>query len=141
MLQVNLTGLRQTDSLWWLATSSPHAGSTLDLLHTGGTSAAAIGLFLLLAGWAEKIGVRFLLPLSGPGAMTLTLYSLHVWAVSWFADQPLPSGWTDETKYWAQALAVSAIGVAFALLRRRGPLEWLAHQASRLGSYRPAGVG
>ena len=140
MLQVNLTGLRQTDSLWWLATASPHAGTTLDLLHTGGTAAAAIGFFLLLGSWSERIGVRFLLVLSGPGAMTLTLYSLHVWAVSWFVDQPLPSGWTNETMYWAQALTVIAVGAVFALLRRRGPLEWLAHRASRLGSYRPAAV-
>ncbi|MFJ5955783.1 heparan-alpha-glucosaminide N-acetyltransferase domain-containing protein [Paenarthrobacter sp. NPDC092416] len=141
MLQVNLTGLEQTGSWWWLATASPHAGTTLDLLHTAGVAAAVVGLFLLLGSLAERVKVNFLILLSGPGAMTLTLYSTHVWVVSGFYDQPLPAGWTDEGMYWAQALTAVGIGVCFALLRRRGPLEWVAHQASRLGSYRPAAVG
>ncbi|MFE4195481.1 heparan-alpha-glucosaminide N-acetyltransferase domain-containing protein [Paenarthrobacter sp. NPDC056912] len=141
MLQVNLTGLQQVDSWWWLATAAPHAGTTLDLLHTSGVAAAIVGLFLLLGRLAEKAKVNFLLVLSGPGAMTLSLYSAHVWVVSGFTNQPLPAGWTDESVYWTQALAAVGIGVCFALLRRRGPLEWLAHQASTLGSYRPAAVG
>ncbi|SEJ25378.1 Protein of unknown function [Arthrobacter sp. yr096] len=141
MLQVNLTGLEQTGSWWWLATAAPHAGTTLDLLHTGGTAAGAVGLFLLLGTLAERIKVNFLIVLSGPGAMTLSLYSAHVWVVSGFTDKPLPAGWTDEGMYWAQALAAIVIGVLFALLRRRGPLEWVAHTASRVGSYRPAVEG
>lgn len=141
MLQVNLTGLQQVDSWWWLATAAPHAGTTLDLLHTGGVAAAVVGFTLLLGTWAERIKVNFLIVLSGPGAMTLTLYSIHVWVVSGFHGRPLPAGWTDVGMYWTQALAAVGIGVCFALLRRRGPLEWLAHQAARLGSYRPAAVG
>ncbi|MFI2564545.1 heparan-alpha-glucosaminide N-acetyltransferase domain-containing protein [Paenarthrobacter sp. NPDC018779] len=141
MLQVNLTGLQQTGSWWWLATASPHAGTTLDLLHTSGVAAAVTGVFLLLGKLAERIKVNFLVVLSGPGAMTLTLYTAHVWVVSGFTGNPLPAGWTDEGMYWPQALAAVSIGACFALLRRRGPLEWLAHQASRLGSYRPAAVG
>ncbi|MET3905566.1 heparan-alpha-glucosaminide N-acetyltransferase domain-containing protein [Paenarthrobacter sp. 4246] len=141
MLQVNLTGLEQTGSWWWLATASPHAGTTLDLLHTSGTAAAVVGFFLLLGTVAERIKVNFLIVLSGPGAMTLSLYSAHVWVVSGFTNQPLPAGWTEEVMYWTQALCAVAIGVCFALIRRRGPLEWVAHTASRLGSYRPAAVG
>ncbi|MGO4253476.1 heparan-alpha-glucosaminide N-acetyltransferase domain-containing protein [Paenarthrobacter sp. TAF1] len=141
MLQVNLTGLQQVDSWWWLATASPHAGTTLDLLHTSGVAAGVVGIFLMLGRLAERIKVNFLLVLSGPGAMTLSLYSAHVWLVSGFTNQPLPAGWTDEGMYWTQALGAIGIGVCFALLRRRGPLEWAAHMASRLGSYRPAAVG
>lgn len=141
MLQVNLTGLQQVDSWWWLATAAPHAGTTLDLLHTGGTAAAVVGLFLLLGTVAERAKVNFLILLSGPGAMTLSLYSAHVWVVSGFTNKPLPAGWTPEGMYWAQAIAAIIIGACFSLLRRRGPLEWVAHQASRLGSYRPAAVG
>ena len=141
MLQVNLTGLEQTGSWWWLATASPHAGTTLDLLHSSGTAAAAVGFFLLLGTVTERIKVNFLIVLSGPGAMTLSLYSAHVWVVSGFTNQPLPAGWTEEGMYWTQALCAVAIGVCFALLRRRGPLEWVAHTASKLGSYRPAAVG
>lgn len=141
MLQVNVTGLEQTGSWWWLATAAPHAGTTLDLLHSGGVAAAVVGLFLLLGTLAERIRINFLVLLSGPGAMTLSLYSAHVWMVSAFTNQPLPSGWTDEGMYWAQALTAVAIGVCFAVLQLRGPLEWVAHTASRLGSHRPAAVG
>ncbi|BCW62569.1 heparan-alpha-glucosaminide N-acetyltransferase domain-containing protein [Arthrobacter sp. StoSoilB22] len=141
MLQVNVTGLEQTGSWWWLATAAPHAGTTLDLLHSGGVAAAVVGLFLLLGTLAERIRINFLILLSGPGAMTLSLYSAHVWVVSAFTNQPLPSGWTDEGMYWAQALTAVAIGVCFAVLQHRGPLEWVAHTASRLGSHRPAAVG
>ncbi|WP_369746374.1 heparan-alpha-glucosaminide N-acetyltransferase domain-containing protein [Paenarthrobacter sp. AMU7] len=141
MLQVNLTGLEQTGSWWWLATAAPHAGTTLDLLHTSGTAAAVVGFFLLLGTVADRIKVNILIVLSGPGAMTLSLYSAHVWVVSGFTNQPLPAGWTEEGMYWTQALCAVAIGVCFALLRRRGPLEWVAHTASKLGSYRPAAVG
>ena len=141
MLQVNLTGLEQTGSWWWLATASPHAGTTLGLLHSSGTAAAVVGFFLLLGKAAERIKVNFLIVLSGPGAMTLSLYSAHVWVVSGFTNQPLPAGWTEEGMYWTQALCAVVIGVCFTLLRRRGPLEWVAHAASRLGSYRPAAVG
>ena len=100
-----------------------------------------MGFFLLLGTVAERIKVNFLIVLSGPGAMTLSLYSAHVWVVSGFTNQPLPAGWTEEGMYWTQALTAVAIGVCFALLRRRGPLEWVAHTASKLGSYRPAAVG
>ncbi|MFJ4263880.1 heparan-alpha-glucosaminide N-acetyltransferase domain-containing protein [Paenarthrobacter nicotinovorans] len=141
MLQVNLTGLQQVDSWWWLATASPHAGTTLDLVHTSGVAAAVVGFFLLLGRVSERVGVNVLILLSGPGAMTLSLYSAHVWVVSSFINQPLPAGWTDEGMYWAQALCAISIGVCFAVLGRRGPLEWVAHLASRLGSYRPAAVG
>ncbi|MEV7605561.1 heparan-alpha-glucosaminide N-acetyltransferase domain-containing protein [Paenarthrobacter sp. NPDC089322] len=141
MLQVNVTGLQQVDSWWWLASAAPHAGTTLDLLHTGGVAAAVVGAFLVLGALAERSKVNFLILLSGPGAMTLTLYSVHVWVVSGFHNRPLPAGWTPEGIYWTQALIAVGIGVCFALLRRRGPLEWLAHQAAGLGSYRPAAVG
>ncbi|GAA3277506.1 heparan-alpha-glucosaminide N-acetyltransferase domain-containing protein [Paenarthrobacter aurescens] len=141
MLQVNVTGLEQTGSWWWLATAAPHAGTTLDLLHSSGVAAAVVGLFLLLGTTAERIKVNFLILLSGPGAMTLSLYSAHVWVLSGFTNQPLPQGWTDEGMYWAQALTAIAVGTCFAVLRRRGPLEWVSHTASTVGSHRPAAVG
>lgn len=141
LLQVNLAGVEQTDSWWWLASAAPHSGTTLDLLHTTGVAAAVVGLCLLLGRIGGRLKVSFLLPLSGAGAMTLTLYSAHVWLVSGFPEQRLPAGWTAEGMYWAQAIAAVAIGALFALLGRRGPLEWLGHQAFRLGRYRPAAVG
>ena len=78
MLEVNLTGVEQSGSWWWLAVSAPHSGTTLDLLHTCGTAAAVVGVCLLLT----RARPNLLLPLSAAGAMTLTLYSMHIWVMA-----------------------------------------------------------
>jgi NADH:ubiquinone oxidoreductase subunit 6 (subunit J) len=140
VLQVNLAGIEQTGSWWWLATSSPHSGTTLDLLHTSGVAAAVVGACLLLGKLGEWLALDLLLPLRGPGAMTLSLYTVHVWVVAGLYRQPLPQGWTEDGMYFAHAAAAILIGTAFALLKWRGPLELAAHGANQLGRYQPAGV-
>ncbi|WP_427008229.1 heparan-alpha-glucosaminide N-acetyltransferase domain-containing protein [Pseudarthrobacter sp. H2] len=138
LLQVNLAGVEQSGSWWWLATASPHSGTTLDLLHTSGVAAAVVGACLLLGRLGQWVELDLLLPLRGAGAMTLSLYTAHLCVMAALYGQPLPAGWTVEAVYWAQAAAVVVIGAAFAALRWRGPLEWPAHAASRLGRYQPA---
>ncbi len=133
VLQVNLAGLPQEGSWWWLASAAPHSGTTLDLLHTSAVAAAAIGACLLLGRLAEWVDLDLLLPLRGAGAMTLTLYTVHVWVISGFYLQPLPVGWTEDGMYFAHAAAAVIIGMVFAVLGWRGPLELVAHAASRVG--------
>lgn len=133
ILQVNLTGIPQENSWWWLASAAPHSGTTLDLVHTSGTAVAVIGACLLLGRLAGWVNLDLLLPLRGAGAMTLSLYSAHVWVMSGLYHQPVPRGWTEGGLYFVQAAAAVAVGVVFALLQRRGPLEWVAHSAARLG--------
>ena len=133
VLQVNLTGIPQEGSWWWLASAAPHSGTSLDLLHTSGVAAAVIGLCLLLGRLAEWVDLDLLLPLRGPGAMTLTLYTAHVWVVSGFYLKPLPAGWTEDGMYFAHAATAIIVGMAFVLLKWRGPLEWVGHAASQLG--------
>ncbi|WP_415856241.1 heparan-alpha-glucosaminide N-acetyltransferase domain-containing protein [Sinomonas sp. G460-2] len=132
MLRANLTGLEQTGSPWWLATAAPHAGTTLDLLHTVGTSAAALGAFLLLARIRpiEKIGI--LRPLAGAGGITLTLYTAHVWAAAWSEGGGTP-GLEREGLLAVHIVAALAVGLLFRANGWRGPLEWATHGASRLG--------
>ena len=133
VLQVNLTGIPQEGSWWWLASAAPHSGTSLDLLHTSGVAAAVIGLCLLLGRLAEWVDLDLLLPLRGAGAMTLTLYTVHVWVVSGFYLKPLPAGWTEDGMYFAQAATAIIVGMVFVLLKWRGPLEWLGHAASLVG--------
>lgn len=133
VLQVNLAGLPQEGSWWWLASAAPHSGTPLDLLHTSAVAAAVIGACLLLGRLAEWVDLDLLLPLRGPGAMTLTLYTVHVWVVSSFYLKPLPAGWTEDGMYFAQAAAVIAVGIVFARMSWRGPLEWVGHTASLVG--------
>ncbi|HSO92570.1 MAG TPA: heparan-alpha-glucosaminide N-acetyltransferase domain-containing protein [Arthrobacter sp.] len=140
LLQVNLAGVDQTGSAWWLASSAPHSGTTLDLLHTSGVAAAAVGVCLLLGRLVQRTGVDVLLPLRGAGAMTLSFYTAHLVVMASLYGQPLPSGWTVEGIYWAQAVAILVLGGIFAALAWRGPLEWVAHAANQLGRYQPARI-
>lgn len=133
VLQVNLAGLPQEGSWWWLASAAPHSGTPLDLLHTSAVAAAVIGACLLLGRLAEWVDLDLLLPLRGPGAMTLTLYTVHVWVVAGFYLKPLPAGWTEDGMYFAHAAAAIAVGIVFARLSWRGPLEWAGHAASLVG--------
>jgi uncharacterized membrane protein len=140
LLQVNLAGVRQEGSWWWLAGSAPHSGTTLDLLHTAGVAAAAVGLCLLVGRLGEWLDLDLLLPLRGAGAMTLTLYTAHVCVVASFHLQPLPVGWTEDGMYFAHAAVAVLFGMVFAILKRRGPLEWLGHAANQVGRHQPAGI-
>ncbi|WP_400159454.1 heparan-alpha-glucosaminide N-acetyltransferase domain-containing protein [Arthrobacter sp. BPSS-3] len=133
LLQVNLAGVDQSGSGWWLATAAPHSGTSLDLLHTSGVAAAVLGACLLLARLADWVELDLLRPLRGAGAMTLSLYSAHVCVMASLHGHPLPSGWSPDGVFWAQALAVLALGWIFATLSWRGPLEWAGHGANLLG--------
>lgn len=137
ILQVNLAGVRQEGSWWWLAASAPHSGTTLDLLHTSGVAVAVVGLCLLVGKLGEWLDLDLLLPLRGAGAMTLTLYTVHVWVVASFHLQPLPAGWTEDGMYFAHAALAVLIGMVFLLLKKRGPLEWLGHAANQVGRHEP----
>ncbi|WLQ05430.1 heparan-alpha-glucosaminide N-acetyltransferase domain-containing protein [Arthrobacter oryzae] len=140
LLQVNLAGIDQSGSWWWLASSAPHSGTTLDLLHTSAVAAAVVGACLLLGRLGEWLALDLLLPLRGAGAMTLSLYTAHVCLVAAMYLQPLPAGWTEEGVYAAQALTAVLIGGSVAVLSWRGPLEWVAHAASEVGRYQRSGV-
>jgi hypothetical protein len=99
-------------------------------VHVAGSAAAVVGLCLLLT----RRFPAALLPLSAPGAMTLTLYSLHVCIMSW-ADQldPLPE---PMQLFWLQVVGAVAIGILFQRVGSRGPLELItsgAGTAARAG--------
>lgn len=134
LLQVNLTGIEQTGSWWWLATAAPHSGTTLDLLHSSSAATAVLGACLLLGSLGTWLNLDILLPLRGAGAMTLTLYTVHVWTLAALYADGLPEGWTDEGMYTAQSVTAVVLGTMFAVLHWRGPLEQVAHSAHRLGA-------
>ncbi len=118
-----LHGSAPTGSWWWLGVSAPHTATPFDLAQTTGSALAVIGLCLLVVRAAPRLfAVAF-----GAGAMTLTLYSAHVFALS-------PERWPHlegPDHFPDQVVLVLVIGAAFALLGWRGPLEWLVREVSR----------
>ncbi len=68
----------------------------------------------------------------GAGAMTLTLYSVHVVARS---QDLLPDALRDS--YFFHVMLLLGIGAVFAATRTRGPLEALVGAASRAVAGRP----
>ena len=124
MLPVSLTGIDQSGTWWWLAVSAPHSGTPLDLAHTAGTAAAVVGLCLLVGRQLPWL----LLPLSAPGAMTLTLYSAHIWIMSIVDQQDVLLD--PALVYWVQVTLFLAVGLLLWKLNARGPFEYVAAGAS-----------
>ena len=114
LLTHGLFGVTPTDSWWWLAVVAPHTSTPFDLVQTIGSAMAVIGLCLLVS----RLNARVMAVAFGAGAMTLTLYSLHVVLLT-------PAFWPPEEAhtYAKHVVVVLTIGAVFALLRLRGPLE------------------
>lgn len=103
-----------TETVWWLAVATPHTNTPLAIAASLGVSLAVLGVFLLIG---PKIGA-WLLPLSAMGVMTLTLYTVHLVALSFEAHYELPYLW------FMVHLAVAALfAVAWHRSLGQGPLE------------------
>jgi hypothetical protein len=115
------SGSTPTSTWWWLAVDTPHSGTPLDLAQTIGSALAVTGVCLLLT----RVGTRVWAVLLGAGAMTLSLYTLHVLVMA-------EGHWPDlERDYGPQVVLVLVTGASFALARVRGPLEWLVGETAR----------
>jgi uncharacterized membrane protein len=116
-----LYGVTPPDSAWWLAVRAPHSGTTFDLLGTIGSACLVLAACLLLG----RALPRLCSVLFGAGAMTLTLYSLHVVLRN--------EGWWDGDDmgtYVGQVLLVLGIGALVRWGGHRGPLELLLGELS-----------
>jgi uncharacterized membrane protein len=128
LLTHGLHGTTPTGSWWWLATVSPHSGTPLDLAQTTGSALAVLGACLLLTRHGRDVWAV----VCGAGAMTLSLYSLHVLLMA----RGVWPDWESPAHYDDQVLVVAAVGAFFALVPLRGPLETVVSVVSR-GAGRP----
>jgi uncharacterized membrane protein len=125
VLERSLYGNVPVTSPWWLAVAAPHSTTPLDLAHTTGTSLAVLGAVLL----AARVVPALLRPLAGAGAVTLSLYSLHVVALN------LGWGPADPLQLWlVHVTAALVLATVWTALVRRGPVEalvaWLSGAAA-----------
>lgn len=116
-------GTTPATSWWWLIVAAPHTATPFDLLHTIGTSAAVLGLMLLLAPRARPL----VWPLAAIGGMTFTLYTLHVVLLSG------PVQGHDLSTYLVHVAIAFAIAMPWRAFIGRGPLEAVAAGLGRAG--------
>ena len=123
LLTHGLSGTTPTGSWWWLAVAAPHSGTPLDLARTIGSALAVTSLCVLLTQARPRVWAAVF----GAGAMTLSLYTLHVlmMARGWWPD------WETPQHYGDQVLVVVVVGAFFALVPLRGPLETVVAVTSR----------
>lgn len=142
VLSGSLFGTTPTTSWWWLAVSGPHSGTPLDLLHTTGTALLVLGGCLLAVPLLQRsrAGAALVFPLASAGAMTLTLYCLHVLALA--VMRQLPGGAVELAqapgRVWVTHVVVALLvatlwrGTALRLgTRGRGPVEAVAAGVGR----------
>lgn len=113
-------GVTPPDSWWWLVVRTPHSATPFDLAQTIGSAMVVIAGCLLLG----RLAPRVLRVAFGAGAMTLSLYTLHVvlHGTVWEGQEPA---------IFARHVALLlALGAGFALVRRRGPLETVVGAAA-----------
>jgi Heparan-alpha-glucosaminide N-acetyltransferase, catalytic len=115
LLQETFYGTTPLTSWWWVGVPAPHSGSIADLLQTAGSALLALGLALVAS---QRIRA-WLAPLAAAGAITLTLYTLHVLVMS-----SIPR---DAARDWPLLLIQVGAALLFATVtgapKRRGPLE------------------
>ncbi|MGA9745947.1 MAG: hypothetical protein WBQ50_00670, partial [Nocardioides sp.] len=113
-LEHGLYGVTPTESWWWLATGAPHSATPFDLAATTGSALLVIGGCLLLTRLLPSVWAV----LFGAGAMTLSLYSLHV-------IMRTPLLWPDDDvpTFTLHVMTMLVVGALFRLLRLSGPLE------------------
>lgn len=126
-ISAGLPGTTPTGGAWqWLLVVAPHTATPFDLAQTIGSALLVVGVLLLalpVLGPTARLAVAVFF---GAGAMTLTLYSVHVVARS---QSLLPDGLRDS--YLFHVLLLLGIGSVFAATRTRGPLEGVVGAASR----------
>lgn len=121
-------------------TAEAHSGSTAEILGSGGTAIAVIGLLLLLttSGTVGRISRKVLWPLGATGSLALTVYTAQIIVLSMVAGARDDGG--PDYPGWPLLIGLSVASVVGASLWRyfigRGPLERLMAAASgrpRLG--------
>ncbi len=103
--------------------AAPHTGTPFDLIGTTGSAMAVLGLCLLLTRvpWVRIISR----PVAAAGSMTLTLYTIHVVALSQDWGE-----WDSVTYYLTHVVVALVFATLWLLVLPRGPLEGLVHTVS-----------
>ncbi|WP_206796015.1 DUF418 domain-containing protein [Amycolatopsis sp. MtRt-6] len=121
------SGAVNTDTPAWLLVSSPHSGTPFEIAGSVGVAITVLVCALVLTDKLPRL--RVWRPVTAVGSMSLTAYTGHVVAIAVFGL----SGAQGEPP--AVLLGFIAGAIVFALVWsrffRRGPLEYLLHEATK----------
>lgn len=119
-----------SDMLQFLLSASPHSGTAFELLGNIGIAMLVIvGSVTLLD--RSALARKLLTPITAAGAMSLTLYVAHLWALNHVPSNSDGGAVTAALAVWGWFCVV---GIAFAFVWsrffKRGPLEYLMQWAT-----------
>lgn len=105
----------------WLIVAGEHSGTTFDLVGVTGSALAVLGVCLLLV--RADVLRRLTYPLAATGAMTLTLYSIHVVVLSFAVGE------LGTLSYYLTHVVVALVTASVWLwFLPKGPLEAVVHE-------------
>ena len=105
----------------WLIVAGEHSGTTFDLVGVTGSALAVLGVCLLLV--RADLLRKLTYPLAATGAMTLTLYSIHVVVLSFDVGE------LGTVAYYLTHVVVALVTASVWLwFFAKGPLEAVVHE-------------
>ncbi|MGW7545803.1 DUF418 domain-containing protein [Streptomyces sp. NPDC054770] len=122
--------------LTWLLVAAPHSQTTFSVLGNTGVALAVVAGCLTVADRMPRL-MALAGPVAAVGTMALTLYVLHIVALWFLTDVWRVPAIEDESLRGGLPVLLGFIGTATVLavvwtrLFRRGPLEYLLHNATR----------
>ncbi|MDN3242098.1 heparan-alpha-glucosaminide N-acetyltransferase domain-containing protein [Glycomyces tritici] len=118
------------DMLQFLLSASPHSGTAFELLGNIGIAMLVIvGSVALLD--RSALARKLLTPITAAGAMSLTLYVAHLWALNHVPSNSDGGAVTAALAVWGWfCLAGVAFAFVWSRFFKRGPLEYLMHWAT-----------
>lgn len=133
-LEVNQNGAPPLGGWNAILLASPHSGTTLDMLRTGGTSLFIIALFLIVTANISVLPMWLKIIAKG-GSTALTIYVLHIvmTAFTYSAldySTELSPWWLTYSFYW-QFAVILALSTVLVLINRRGPLETMTSEIAK----------
>lgn len=125
--------------LAWLLVAAPHSQTTFSVLGNTGVALVVVAGCLTVADRMPRL-LRLVRPVAAVGTMALTVYVLHIVALWLLTDVWQVPAVEDESLRALPVLlgfilAATTLAVVWTRRFRRGPLEYLLHQATRPAQY------
>lgn len=107
-----------------LVSTQPHADSAVEMVGNTGVAVAVLGLCLLLT--RVKVGAVVLTPVSASGAMSLTVYSLHIVYIAILGSDAVFYPESNGPLLWL-VIGTFVFATTWHLLWGQGPFERAMH--------------